>query len=339
MPCEEEGDVAVFGAYFLAPSSMPTLYLPEQLLLGDVPEIPALMTAPVHIAQTLARMHQEGEIVGATSYGSLFLEGARITCASDVDWLVVFADHDAMLRSRYWRGLCQFLGDMHVGFHGPILTQAMVRSGNHSLSSLLHGVRRATRRIITGEDPLELFARAGTWQNDVASSLQLFGSFPRFFFEQYAYGMEEPMPLARLVDMLSDAVSMWKDVLSVQLVRLIPSDATIPVGWHVYEQLYHTKISPEALAAGARIEAFVRMYVLTMQEYERFREEGTPLDDFVEDYRIYLEESRHIVADAAHFVEANILEYRAAVTRPLSRALQDAKNAVDSLPISSSLAS
>ncbi|PIV90685.1 hypothetical protein COW46_01700 [Candidatus Gracilibacteria bacterium CG17_big_fil_post_rev_8_21_14_2_50_48_13] len=289
---------------------MPTLYYPDQLLRGEIPEIPALHMAPLQISEVLHHMYQAGEIVGATSYGSLFMEGAHLTCASDVDWLVIFTDHRAMLECTPWRALLESLDRMHVGFHGPVLTKAMVESGNHTLSSLLHGIRRSSKRLITGHDPLLMFEEAGAKQNAVLPTLQLFGSFPRFFFESYAYRHDRVMTAKVLVDLFNDAVSMWKDVLSAQLVRLVPPDATIPVIWSVYEQLYKAKISPEAMAAGARIEAFLSMYVLTMREYDLLRRKGTAMEDFALDYQVFLEESRHILFDAAQFVEANILQFR-----------------------------
>lgn len=313
---------------------MPVIYTPEQLRKKTIPNIQALHAAPLLIKDALEAMLQAGDIIGATSYGSLFQENAVISCASDVDWLLIFSSTEAMQRSTLWRVLQQELHRQSIHFYVPALALANIRSGNHTLCSLLHGIRRTPRRLVTGTDPVEIFARYGAYQDSPLTTLQLFASFTRFFFEKYAHVYDRDLSSAAIAELLNDAISIWKDVLACMLVRCIPRHETVAVSWDIYEQLYRDQIPRASMEAGATVASFIQEVRETMLVYDRLRCEDQPLDDFIEDYRVFLDESRNVITAAALFAEANIALYRETVVMSTPALAQHTRKQYNS-PVSS----
>ena len=289
---------------------MPVLYTPNQLLHGEVPAVSTIRGLPFLIQDALEAMFQAGEIVGATSFGSLFVPDAPITCASDIDWLIIFSETRHMLESQHWRVLQGELRRRHVQFYTASLAMEHVRTGNHTLCSLLHGVKQADHRLVTGEDPLAVLRVHGATQNSVERTLQLFSSFTRFFFESYTnlYDIHDTYDVA--VRLLTEMVSLWKDVLACMIVATLPEEGTLPVRWSVYEQLYENRVSRDVLAAGACVAKFLDDVRQRMERYDQLRHTGEALHPFCEEHAEFLVKSLELIPMAAHFAEVNISAYR-----------------------------
>ena len=303
---------------------MPILYTPEQLSEEQVPTVSAIRSAPLLIKDALRSMLHAGEILGATSYGSVFQQEAPVTCASDIDWLIIFKDTPTMFHSQRWRTLLLELERENIHFYVPAISLEHIRTGNHTICSLLHGIRQAQKRIITGEDPLHIMERCGASQNAVPQTLQLFASFTRFFFEAYAQVFKLHNTSDEHIRVLNDAISVWKDVMACMIVRCIPPDQTLPVRWSVYQQLYKDLLPQEVMFAGRRMANFLENVRARMDTYDRLRHTGGDLDAYDQKHEQFLEESVDIVPAVATFAEANIALYRAWATQASRKASQPA---------------
>lgn len=289
---------------------MPVLYTPKQLLYGKVPVVSTIRNLPFLIQDALEAMLTAGEIVSATSFGSLFVPDTPVSCASDIDWLVIFSETRHMLESQHWRVLQGELRRRHVSFSIPVLAMEHVKTGNHTLCSLLHGIRRAKQRIITGEDPLSILAKYGAKQNSIERTLQLFASFSRFFFESYAHSYNLHATYKETVQLLGEMISVWKDVLACMIVCTIGEEETLPVQWGIYEELYKRQVPRDVLAAGVRVAKFLEEVRGRMEEYDKLRHTGGALRPFCEEHAAFLDASLEIIPAAAYFAEVNITAYR-----------------------------
>lgn len=297
--------------YFVAPpSTMPILYTPKQLLHGEVPTVSTIRGLPFLIQDALEAMLNAGEIVGATSFGSLFVPEAPVTCASDIDWFIIFSETRHMLESQHWRVLQGELSRRHVQFYTASLAMEHVRTGNHTLCSLLHGVKQADQRLITGKDPLEIVRMHGGTQNSVERTLQLFSSFTRFFFENYVNLYDLHNTYDGAVRLLTEMVSLWKDIIASMIVATLPEDGALPVRWSVYEQLYAHRFSRDVLAGGACVAKFLEDVRERMERYDQLRNSGAALQPFCEEHAAFLAKSLELIPMAAHFAEVNISMYR-----------------------------
>lgn len=298
--------------YFISPHPMPVIYTPKILRSKQVPNTRILYASVQLIQETLEVMADEGEIIGASSYGSLFHKSANITCASDIDWLVVFSSTTHMLHSAHWRTLLAELSNRHIHFQVPALSVDHIKSGNHTLSSLLHGVRYSERRLITKHDPIDIFAQHGWRQNSVLTTLQLLSSFTRFFFEAYAYDFNS-YHQAQKYDLLSQAVSIWKDIISSMVVACIPSDMTVEASWQKYALMYSLTFPAAVLENGRRVYYFLEDLRRRMKQYEHIigsDKHEIALEEFCSDHAAFLEAAEDIIPAAAEFAEANISLYR-----------------------------
>lgn len=292
---------------------MPVLFTSQQLLDQQVPHVVTMREAIPYIQECFQAMVKKGEVIGASSYGSFFQDSRRQTCASDIDWIVIFRDPYAMLYSKTWRELTCFLEQKNIHFHIPALSLDQVRIGNHTICSLLHGIRSSSLRCITGIDPLKIFEDFGSFPNTFATTLQLFGSFPRFFFEEYAHTFSENLDEATLVSLLSQAVSVWKDILSTLLVADLPHGETTVISWTAFEKSFAAEFPSKSMSLGREVAVFLAEYEETIEEYEKVRLSGGPLEGFIEDYRIWMLEWKSLIPAVALFSETAIRYYRTKV--------------------------
>jgi len=216
-----------------------------------------------------------------------------------------------MLESKHFADMQTALRDAHVPFGSPTLSLESVRSGNHLIGPILHGVRQATHRIIIGEDPIDLFHRHGIRKNSRGILSRMFASYPRYLFEKIGAGYARAENNAQtLSEILQSATDYFIDTYRSMIVADEPEDDfSSPVTFDAYAAKYQTKLPTEAIECGERIVHFIEQYQQTASDTITDVSQETDTNEhqkIVAAYTAFLQSYRSISRDTLLFCQANI---------------------------------
>lgn len=252
----------------------------------------------------------EGEIVSASSYGSAYQNNSKkLLIASDVDWLIVFKNVNAMLESDSLMHVFQKLNTSHIPFNSPILSIENIQCGNHLIAPLLAGVRIAAKRVIVGEDPLKLFSQYGIAPDDRRVISSIFSSFLRYFFES-ALRNHDTQPSGDLIGQLQRAIDYFQETYRTMIVANDQRPENID--YKTYEAIYAEKINVATVAMGKSIDQFIQRYkqmIATVIHNRSKIESEHELDDLTSNYISFLRKDRGVVKKAVLFCQENIKYY------------------------------
>lgn len=271
----------------------------------------AIQTVAIGAQHLVEQAYIQGDIVSASSFGSLYGKNAQPNRTSDVDWLLVFQDLDRMLTSKNFAEMQLALRDTHVPFNSPALSMESVASGNHLIGPILHGVRQAAHRIIVGEDPVDLFYRHGIRKNSREILSRMFATYPRHLFEKVSagYALAEKSNQT-LLEILQSATDYFIDTYRSMIVADEPEDDfSSPVTFDVYSAKYQSKIPTEAFECGERVNQFIEEYKQTVAGTVTDISQQTDVAErqkIIATYAGFLQSYRSISRDALLFCQANI---------------------------------
>lgn len=265
-------------------------------------------------ARLLQQAHHKGDVVAASSYGSLYNGNGQFNRTSDIDWLIVFESLERMLDSTEYTQMQRILQVAHIPFGSPALSLENVKCGNHLIGPLLHGVKQSVFRVVIGDDPIELFRSHGIKKNSREILSRMFGSYPRYFYEGIPANLQDARDDDEvLTSLLQRSVDYFIDTYrSMIVMNAHEEDYSVPLDFATYEGLYEGTIPPSAMECGKRIHSFIRKYKALIQETMLKVEQGGEADRQEEAsmYASALFGYLSAVKDAVLFCQANIECFR-----------------------------
>lgn len=292
---------------------MPKIYSPSEITNGDYPaNEESMRKAAAEAHSVVQEAHRKGDIVSASSFGSLYAqETTQFNRTSDVDWLIVFADLERMIGSQEFVRMQAALRDAHVPFGSPVLSMESVRSGNHLIGPILHGIRTTAHRLIVGEDPVELFHRHGVRKNSREILSHMFASYPRYFFENLcaaaARASHDPQALTDLLQRVTDyCIDTYR---SMTVIEEPEDDFSSPITFESYVTKYEKRLPLDALQNGERVVEFIKTYKSTVNRIiddVSVENDDAERQKIVAAYAGFLQSYLSISKDAVLFCQANI---------------------------------
>ena len=293
---------------------MPEIYPPEVIAKRTYPSIEELTIATGVVRDAVNDMHKRGDVVSASSLGSLYDADKMPVIGSDIDWMIIFADLQAMLGSEEFKKMMRELAQKRVPFHNPVLSLDSIASNNFMIAPILHGMRRSTKRIVTGEDPVNLFEQHGIKKNDHEMISRIFASYTRYFFEEVATTLHEVSDnkevLARL---LEKALNFYRETYRSMIVTsLDEDDYSKPLTFEVYQELFADTIKADSMSSGTDVEIFLADYNALLQALDASTDAEA---ERREQYEQFLSDRAGVVQSSALFSQANIQHFRSAMRK------------------------
>lgn len=293
---------------------MPEIYPPTVIAQRTYPSVEEITEATETVRDVVSGMHRRGDVVSASSYGSLFDEDKTPVIGSDIDWMIIFSDLHAMLHSSEFKQMLQELSQKRVPFHSPVLSLDSIASNNFMIGSILHGIRGSTNRVISGEDPVSLFTRYGIQKNDTDMLSHIFASYTRYFFEEAATaGHAVPDNKEVLAKLLEKALNFYKETYrSMIVVALEADDYSKPLTFDMYQELYANDIDANSIDRGADVELFQNDYNALLLSLETSTDHASERQD---QYEKFLSDNMDVVQSSALFSQANIQYFRSKIQK------------------------
>lgn len=133
-------------------------------------------------SEVLNELYNCQDIVGATLYGSCVGDRQNWTIASDIDWLIIFSSLEQQLECNDLLKISVHFQSLNIPFNSPITNINSIERGYHNIGPLLFGIRSTPKRIVIGQDPVQVFNRYGFVSTREYLERAL-ANTSRFFFE------------------------------------------------------------------------------------------------------------------------------------------------------------
>lgn len=293
---------------------MPEIYPPEVIAKRTYPSIEALTQAAGVVQDAVSQMHKRGDVVSASSLGSLYDADKTPVIGSDIDWMIIFADLQAMLGSAELKQMLQELTQKKVPFHNPVLSLDSIANNNFMIAPILHGMRRSTKRIITGEDPVNIFEQHGIKKNDHEMISRIFASYTRYFFEEVATALHEISGNKEvLAGLLEKALNFYRETYRSMIVAsLDEDDYSKSLTFEVYQELYADTIKADSMSSGTDVETFLADYNALLQTLDASVDAEA---ERRQQYEQFLSDRAGVVQSSALFSQANIQHFRSTIRK------------------------
>src|SRR3989344_2380981 len=304
---------SIVGSLYVSP--MPKIYSPQEVFRGEFPSgIEQMQEAAAGACQPMRQAHKKGDVVAASSYGSLYNEEGQFNRTSDIDWLIVFESLERMMDSMEYTDMQRLLREARIPFGSTVLSFESVECCNHLIGPLLHGIRRSVRRVIVGEDPVELFRRHGTKKNSREILSHMFASYPRYFFESIPGNVHHAQEDGEiLAGLLQRAIDYFIDTYrSMIVLQAHEDDFSTPLSFDTYSALYKEEIPPSSMECGRRVQTFIQLYKERMRDTMSHSAKGDEpeKEDGAAEYGSFLRGYLPIVKDSVLFCQTNIECFR-----------------------------
>lgn len=290
---------------------MTRIFTPEELIQSHFPEsVEKIRNSGHEVNRILEISQSKGDIIGATSYGSLYGQNTSLTRTSDIDWLIVFQSIEAIFSSEELKHIIRVLNTAHIGFSSPVLSLESIESNTHLIGPIQMGIRNNIHRVIIGRDPIDILAEKQVHPNNIRIIDSMFSSYPRYFYESIFTQLSNVKDVESLAVMMQKAVDYFTDMYRTMIV-LGPVDGTSSpiLSYGMYKINYSQKIGEKALAAGEHLHSFINQYKSLVEDVMSellLEESAKKKQELVDQYKVFLIENVKILINAIIFCQKNI---------------------------------
>ncbi len=290
---------------------MSEILQPSAIVSEKLPTLKALEDASLEVRTMLEDLAKHGDLVSASSFGSFAADDGELTRTrvSDLDWIMIFADTNCMHNNSIFGQCLDSLAAKHVPFHNPVLSLENVKRKNHMIGSLLYGIERSPKRLIIGQDPVQLFAQNGVFPHDRSIAAKTFSTLPRYLLEHTCVATSRrQMEADHIAPVLQSAIMYFRDVYRTMFVlQILKEDPHSPLlpSFDGYALLHRNIVDKDCIEIGMGLHAFQLEYrdriTLLLEEYER-----TGNTELVRNYGEWLKTQKGILANSAKFCQENM---------------------------------
>ncbi len=292
---------------------MPKIFSVDELREQKFPQVDDLYEAADLVKNVLNDLHQCGEIVSASSYGSLFDPTMTPDIASDLDWIVIFKDLSSLFSRGPFSELLGILKDMNVEF-GMKIMEYNDLSRKQVLTDL-YLIKRTVHSNLVGVDLQTVVDRYEGKIDNSDLFMFLFSSYTRHLFEQIVITQPPPLTHKQAIHLLQLSVNAFRELYRIMIIVAQDRfDYRAALDFETYVETYTGLVDALVIDSGQAVELFVVEY------RQQLLSVVNDLTNF--DFRVYenfLFDSLSIVSHATNFVRENIRYFKDNILSTLNR--------------------
>ncbi|MBT5346510.1 hypothetical protein HOJ01_04245 [bacterium] len=258
------------------------IFKPSELIDQRFPQKLDIKTCYEQSQILIQKMVQEGELYGATSYGSVPSNTHSVN--SDIDWVFLFEDHNKILSSQDLLGITQIHRSFQVDFSPPIATLDSITQTFNNLF-IFQSMKLLKERFIAGVDPLKVYEENCNqleYLNSIETYMQ---NFYKDHLEPIIYKLNYQNSFDVFLECLEASVKAVTQMQRFMILTLFNSEGEdqFSVSIMRYNHLLRGIIPVEFLKIGNQVQLFKDNYkeyidhlvinpinMLTISEYKDF---------------------------------------------------------------------